>query len=365
MNFKLRKLNVKQYLWSLILAFLFVMSLLIPCVSNYKYFEQNLELVDLPPILKLKKLDDTYGVYIHKNLYPVVFLINGKVTQVPKCNAKKLNERKDYYLVNNRPLIFDYSGIKNFTKINYDDVKIIYNNSTIDDRRLIYVWNTSNIFGTDSLGRDIFTRIFEGIKISFIIGFVASLVNMVIGVVYGGIAGYVGGKLDILMLGFLNVIYSIPSVLMTILLSILMKPGVLTIIIVIGCVYWVSMARQVRAEVMAIKQKDFILAEKILGLPAYKIFFKHIIPNIKEVILTTLLVNVQNAIFTEAYLSFLGLGLPAPIASLGMLINDAVSNFRSSSYQLIIPFIAIVLIFICLDKIINVRKNINLKDMHD
>lgn len=364
MNFKLRKLNIKQYLWSIVLAFLFIMSLLIPCVSTYKYSDQNLKLVDLPPIVKLKKLDENYGVYIHKNLYPVVFFLNGKVAKVPQRKAENLNERKDYYLVNNNLLTFDYSDIKDFTKINYDDVKIIYNSRIINNEQLIYVWNASNIFGTDSLGRDIFTRIFEGIKISFIIGFVASIVNMVIGVVYGGMAGYLGGKLDVLMLGFLNVIYSIPSVLITILLSILMKPGIVTIIIVIGCVYWVSMARQVRAEVMAIKQKDFILAEKIIGLPAYKIFFKHIIPNIKEVILTTLIVNVQNAIFTEAYLSFLGLGLPAPVASLGTLINDAVSNFRSNPYQLIIPSVAIVLIFICLDNIIKVRKNVKLKNMY-
>ena len=350
-------LNIKQHMWLILTIFLLILSFGISKISGYQYSDQNLDFIDLPPVLTIKKISPNYGIYIHKDLYPVLFNNRGEI----KGLLKKIDENKnqDIYDFNKAILIFDYSDITDFTNIDYHKIKLIYNNKVIDKSDEKIVWNKCYILGTDRLGRDIFTRVFQGIKISLIIGIMSSIVNLIIGVLYGSVAGYVGGKVDIMMINFINIISSIPSILLVIALSLFVSQGFWSIIIVIGSVYWVGMARQIRAGVITLKQREFVLAEVILGTPNYKIILRHIVPNIKETILTTLVINIQNAIFTETFLSFLGIGLPAPVASLGTLINDAMSNLRSSPYQLIIPSLAILLILTCLEQIININ---NIKD---
>lgn len=343
----LNKFGLKNYVSLIFVIILVVVSFNVPVFSPYKYSDQNLELVDIPPILKIQKISNNYGIYVHKDLYPLLVSNKGRV--LARLSKLKTIEKTDIYIFNNQELGLDCNEIEDFTNIDYSKIKLTLNNKVLSKLEQKIVWNKSNIFGTDQLGRDVFTRVFQGIKISLIIGLVASVVNLVIGVLYGGIAGYKGGKLDDLMMGILNVVNSIPPILVVILLALFVPQGIYTVVLTIGAVYWVAMARHVRAQVMVLKERDFVLAEILMGTPRYKIIFKHIMPNVRATILSVLIVNVQNAIFTESFLSFLGIGLPAPVASLGTLINDSISSFRSSSYQLIIPSIALVLIFILLD----------------
>lgn len=205
-------------------------------------------------------------------------------------------------------------------------------------------------FGTDHLGRDLFIRVMYGARYSLIIAAAASVLNLVIGVVYGGIAGFVGGKVDNVMMRIVDILYSIPTTIYVIILMATFKKegstGLSTIIIAMAISYWVGMARIVRGDILQLKQQEFVLAAKTLGASKTRILFKHLIPNCMGSILVTLTLFVPQAIFTEAFLSYIGLGLNAPLASLGTLANDAKGLLRTDAYQLLFPAAMICLIIL-------------------
>lgn len=192
-------------------------------------------------------------------------------------------------------------------------------------------------FGTDNFGRDIFVRCFYGARISLIIGICASLINLVVGVTYGGFAGYVGGKLDNFMMRTVDVLSTVPLTLYVILLMVVMGSGMKTILIAIGTIYWIGMARIVRGQVFSLKEQEYVLAAKTLGAGTGRILFKHLIPNAMGPIIVNLTMSIPSAIFTEAFLSFIGLGIPAPQASLGSLCNDALQSFQIYPHLLFFP----------------------------
>lgn len=199
-------------------------------------------------------------------------------------------------------------------------------------------------FGTDQLGRDIFVRVMYGARYSLIIGFVASILNLFIGIIYGGIAGFVGGRVDNIMMRIVDVINSIPMTIYVILLMVMFeKGGLFNIIIALSVSYWIGMARIVRGEILQLKQQEFVLAAKTLGVSGRKILFKHLIPNCVGSIIVTLTLQIPTAIFTEAFLSFIGLGIAPPAASWGTLANDALQSLRLYPYQLLFPTLAICL----------------------
>ncbi|WP_058301846.1 ABC transporter permease [Gorillibacterium timonense] len=199
-------------------------------------------------------------------------------------------------------------------------------------------------FGTDEFGRDLWTRVWWGTRISLFIGVVAALVDLVIGVLYGGISAYFGGRVDDIMMRIMEVIYSIPYLLVTILLIMYLEPGITTIIIAYSITGWVGMARLVRGQILQIKEQEFVLAARTLGASPWRIILRHLIPNALGIIIVQITFVVPSAIFTEAFLSFLGLGIKAPLASLGALISDGISVLQFHAYRLIIPTIIFSLI---------------------
>lgn len=200
-----------------------------------------------------------------------------------------------------------------------------------------------HILGTDSLGRDSWTRLWQGGRISLLIAFTAVGINCLVGIVYGGISGYVGGWVDNVMMRIVEIINGIPYLLVVIILMTIMRPGINTIIIAYAAVGWVGMARLVRGQVIQLKEQEFVISAQTMGASTGRILLKHLIPNTLSVIIVNLTLAIPSAIFTEAYLSFIGLGVPLPQASWGTLANDGITNFRAYPEQLILPALLISL----------------------
>lgn len=198
-------------------------------------------------------------------------------------------------------------------------------------------------FGTDDLGRDMFARTWEGARISIFIGVAAALIDLAIGVIWGGIAGYKGGRTDELMMRFADVLYGVPYLLLVILLMVVLGQGLTTMIIAMSITGWINMSRIVRGQVLSLKNQEYVLAAKTLGANTTRIMSRHLIPNSMGPILVTMTLTVPSAIFTEAFLSFLGLGLTPPLASWGTMANDGLSAMRYYPWRLFFPAT-----FICL-----------------
>lgn len=203
--------------------------------------------------------------------------------------------------------------------------------------------SSAHWFGTDKFGRDLFVRVLEGTRVSLVIGLVASVLSIFIGVIYGGISGYFGGVVDNIMMRIVEAIYAIPMTIYAILLMVILRPGLRSIIIAISISFWVTMARIVRGQIMSLKQQEFVLAAKTIGASTIRIILKHLIPNCMGQIIVTLTLSVPDAIFQEAFLSFIGLGIAPPLASLGSLASDALGGYQLYPYQLFFPAMAICL----------------------
>lgn len=182
--------------------------------------------------------------------------------------------------------------------------------------------------GTDSLGRDLLSRILYGTRVSLFIAFMAALFNLTLGVVYGLTSGWLGGKIDNIMQRILEILSGVPNLVVVILMLLVLKPGISSIIIALALTEWLSMARVVRAQTLKLKNQEYILAARTLGQSPMKIAFRHILPNLAGVIIIQVMFSIPSAIFFEAFLSFIGIGIPAPNASLGTLINDGYKTFR-------------------------------------
>ncbi len=194
-----------------------------------------------------------------------------------------------------------------------------------------------HIFGTDSLGRDTFVRLWEGGQVSLTIAFAAVIINFIIGVIYGGTAGYFGGMIDNIMMRITEIIIGIPYLIIIVLLMLVMEPGVLTIIVAYACVGWTGMARLIRGQVISLKEQEFVIAAKALGGRAPRIIARHLIPNTLSVSIINMTLAIPGAIFTEAWLSYLGLGVPVPNSSWGMLCQSGALAFQLYPEQLLIP----------------------------
>ena len=202
-------------------------------------------------------------------------------------------------------------------------------------------------FGTDKYGRDLWVRCWMGTRISLLIGVFAAALDLFIGVTYGAISALVGGKVDSMMQRVIEVLVGVPSLIVIILLMMLMPAGLGTIAVAMAITGWIGMARLVRAEILKLKSSEYVQAAILLGTSRGKIITKHLIPNTVGVIVINTMFTIPSAVFTEAYLSFIGLGLQEPNASLGVLINNGYAVLRSYPHALVFPAVIIVLIMVC------------------
>jgi len=341
-----------------------------PYFFDASYSDQRNEFRNLPPRLELFEIEE--GLFAHVSRDYSFFIIDedGKNLQaVKRVNQEAIMEGRtevgeilspaqiraqreavekayvNFYEYNGETIELDYSNKLQEGVTEYADFfKITYKGKTVDSP-VKTVPNRAYPFGSDSLGRDLLIRVMYGARISLLVAFVATIVNFIIGVTYGAISGYEGGRVDTIMMRIVDIINSVPLTLYIILLMVMIKSqgGLGTIIITLGTVYWVGMARLVRGQVLSLKEQEYILAARALGVSTGKIVFKHLVPNAMGPIIVSMTMMIPSAIFTESFLSFIGLGVSAPMASWGTLANNALSGILTYPYQLFFPAFAIAL----------------------
>jgi len=317
------------FLIALVLAAIFG-----PMVLPHNYYDQDLKLSNIAPVFQLYEVTDSTGdttrFFLNSgnlNLYEVS--PDGRI-------AGLIRGKKDL--------------LKKQNVFSFGDAEVTLNTPTQvltrDGVALApgpWQWNMSNLFGTDQLGRDVLARQLYGARISLTVALIATLVNFFIGVFYGGISGYLGGRIDTLMMRIVEVISTIPLTLYVILIMVVFNSGLFSVMIAIGSVYWVDMARIVRGQILTLKQQDYVAAARTMSASTGRILTRHLLPNSVGPILVALTMLIPSAIFIESFMSFIGLGVTPPEASWGTLTSEAVETLRAYPYQMFFPAAAISL----------------------
>ncbi len=331
-----RLLKNKGAVISIVLLIIIVaMSFFGPSFNEYKFDEQikppKLH-AKLPPrvpgLEKLGIFDGTRQTELGERRYE-------KLVAEQKERGTKLFELKKEFTVEG-----DYGPEKRYLIKEYT-----YAKNKIEDE---YFW-----FGTDDLARDLWTRIWKGARISLYVGLLAAVMDMVIGVTYGAIAGFYGGKVDIIMMRITEIIGGVPWLVVIIIFILILGTGLLPMSFAIAISSWIGMARVVRAQFLKLRDQEFLLAARTLGTPSNKLITKHLIPNVIGQIVIMITFSIPGAIFTEAFLAFIGLGIPSPNASLGSVINDSRTFLKFYPSMVFIPSVILSILMLSINVFAN------------
>ncbi|WEJ56971.1 ABC transporter permease [Devosia sp. FJ2-5-3] len=338
--------EVRRRLWAnkpAVVSIFFIILLVLaaffgPYFSPHTYFKQDLKLSNIPPAFETYAFVDSTGettrFFLNAsnfNLYEVDG--EGHVLGLLRGGRKDIIKKSQAFEFGDRTVTLDYSRLP---------VRLMTEDGA-ELRPTGWSWNRTYLFGTDQLGRDILVRQLFGAQISLTVAFVATLVNFFIGVFYGGIAGYLGGRADAVMMRIVEIISTVPLTLYVVLLMVVFDSGLLSIIIAIGSVFWVDMARIVRGQILGLKAQDYVAAARTMGASPARILVRHLLPNSIGPIIVTLTMMIPSAIFIESFMSFIGLGVTPPLASWGSLTSEAVETLRAYPHQLFFPAAAISL----------------------
>ncbi|MBU8912793.1 MAG: ABC transporter permease [Spirochaetales bacterium] len=313
-----------------------------PLFTSVSYSDQTIDYSNLPPRLTIYEIADDYYVFLTKD-YKLLRVsgrghILGRLDRIEQDAVNKLYTYSDGNL--DVVLDFGYNLLPGKMDSPFDYSFTVDGPEVTSPAKKVF--NKTYPAGSDSLGRNLLVRVMYGARISLTVAFVASIVNLLIGVAYGSLAAYEGGRTDIIMMRIVDILNSIPLVLYVILIMVLVgNRGLWTMIIALGSVYWVVMARLVRGQVLSLKEQEFILAARALGVHRRNIIFRHLVPNAIGPIIVSMTMMIPAAVFTESFISFIGLGVSAPMASWGTLANNALTGLLSYPYQLFFPSLAI------------------------
>ena len=310
-----------------IIVIVILSSLIVPNITGYGYREQNIAAKDLPPRIPL--LED-------------IGIADG--TRVLKNRKKEaLSDPKRYPEGSVLEIVREFEA-KGVAMV---DVKVdayVYAGVPTDE----YHW-----FGTDYLGRDLCTRLFKGARVSLIIAFVSVVTNVIIGVIYGAISGYYGGKVDIVMTHFAEVLDGLPYVVVTILFMLLLGAGITSLILAMCVTGWIGTSRLIRAQFFRFKEREYVLAARTLGVGDIALIFRHILPNCVGPLITRAMIAIPGAIFSESFLAYIGLGIAPPEPSIGILLSDGQNVLLQYPYQTFFPAVLISVLMIAFNMFAN------------
>jgi oligopeptide transport system permease protein len=221
-----------------------------------------------------------------------------------------------------------------------------YQQTNFDQLLMAPTLDDFHLFGTDDLGRDLFVRTMLGIRVTILVAVVASVVSLVIGVAYGAIAGYFGGRIDAVMMRFVDTLYALPFIFLVILLMVAFERNFLLIFVAIGAINWLDMARIVRGQTLSLREREFVEAARLIGVSPIRIVYRHIAPSLLGVVMVYVTLTIPQAILVESFLSFLGLGIQEPQTSLGALVDAGVNQMEGASWLLLIPATVLAIILL-------------------
>ncbi len=314
------------------ILFLILAAVFGPMASPYSYFEQKLELSNLPPIYRAYEVGAQKVFVNNSNLSLYHVNADGGIDALIRHHRRDMMNRQTRWVIDGQTVVLDYS--QRPAVLSIDGAVAKPGGLALNSR---------NPFGTDQLGRDVLVRQLYGARISLMVAAAAVLANFVIGVIYGGVSGYLGGRVDAVMMRIVEIVATIPLTLYVIMMMVVLQSGLWSVILAIGTVYWVDMARIVRGQILTLKGQDYVAAARTMGGSTRRILFKHLLPNAFGPILVTLTMLIPSAIFIESFMSFIGLGVTPPQASWGTLTSEAVETLRAYPHQLFFPAAAISL----------------------
>jgi oligopeptide transport system permease protein len=316
LRFKKNKVSMFSF-WMIV--FIIILSVIAPFFNRYSYVQQHTQLRDMPPrIPVLEKLGIADGTRV-------------------LTNRRKANiENPDLFPPASVLEVFNHRVVNGVEVV--DAVIDMYSYRNAKD---VYFW-----FGSDYLGRDLFTRLFWGTRMSLLIAFFAVITNIIIGTVYGAISGYYGGTTDMLMMRITEILAGIPYLVVVMLFILLFGTGMFSIIFALTVTGWIGTARLVRAQFYRFKGREYVLAARTLGVPDRTLIFRHILPNSVGPIITRAMIAIPGAIFSESFLAFIGLGLQAPRPSIGILLSDGQKVLLQYPYQTLFPAVLISVLMI-------------------